>query len=58
MLYATALQFSASELESYCFRFAMNHLTQVVQSQSFRSLDPGFLLDLVTKVAAAGGFKT
>ncbi len=58
MLYQTALQFSAPELESFCFRFAFNHLTAVVQTEAFRRLDGTVVVDFLGKVAVKGGFKT
>ena len=58
MLYQTAIQFSAKDLESFCFRFAFNHLTAVVQTDAFRALDGAVVVDFLGKVAVAGGFKT
>ncbi len=58
MLYKTALTFSSRDLESFCFRFMLNHLTEVVQTEAFRELDGGVVTDLMVKVAVKGGFKT
>ena len=36
MLYATAIKFSAEELEEFCFRFSLNHMVKKVLFISYR----------------------
>lgn len=58
MLYATALKFDAQELESFCFRFSLNHMTAVIQSESFDHLEERVLKDFILKAARHGAFKS
>ncbi|ESO96017.1 hypothetical protein LOTGIDRAFT_214601 [Lottia gigantea] len=57
MLYAAAIKFEAKSLEEFCFRFAMNHLTEVTQSEAFNNLDEYVLKELIRRAAQAGAFK-
>lgn len=57
MLYAAAVKFEAKELEDFCFRFALNHMTAVVQTQAFSQLDDSVLKEFIRKAAIAGAFK-
>ncbi|CAB0012848.1 unnamed protein product [Nesidiocoris tenuis] len=50
--------FDDQELEEFCFRFALNHMTDVVQSRGFASLDETTIKNFITKAAKAGAFKT
>ncbi|XP_073971825.1 RCC1 and BTB domain-containing protein 1-like isoform X1 [Rhodnius prolixus] len=58
VLYFNAITFHAKELEEFCFRFALNHMTTVVQSKGFASLDETTVKNFITKAAKAGAFKT
>ncbi|BES95734.1 Hypothetical protein chromosome condensation (RCC1) and BTB (POZ) domain containing protein [Nesidiocoris tenuis] len=58
VLYFNAITFHAKELEEFCFRFALNHMTDVVQSRGFASLDETTIKNFITKAAKAGAFKT
>jgi len=58
MLYSAALKFKAEELEEFCFRFALNHMTAVVQSETFMKLDPLIMKDFISEAARNGAFKT
>lgn len=57
MLYAAAVKFEAKELEDFCFRFALNHMTAVAQTQAFSQLDDLVLKEFIRKAAIAGVFK-
>lgn len=58
MLYATAIKFNAHELEDFCFRFSLNHMTAVAQTDAFSRLDESTLKDFITKAAIHGAFKS
>lgn len=45
------------ELEDFCFRFALNHLTAVTQTEAFSQLDESILKGFIMKAAQAGAFK-
>lgn len=57
MLYAAAITFNAKDLEDFCFRFAMNHLTAVVQTEAFHRLDEAAIKSFISKAAVYGAFK-
>lgn len=58
LLYYNAITFHAKELEEFCFRFSLNHMTAVVQSKGFASLDETTVKNFIFKAAKAGAFKT
>lgn len=57
MLIAAAEKYNAKELEMFCFRFAMNHLTAVTQTESFMALDGDTVKRFVLKASQNGAFK-
>ncbi|XP_076453620.1 RCC1 and BTB domain-containing protein 1-like [Babylonia areolata] len=57
MLYAAAIKFQAKSLEEFCFRFALNHLTAVTQTEAFSSLDGCVMRDFIKQAASAGAFR-
>ncbi|KAJ8310354.1 hypothetical protein KUTeg_012219 [Tegillarca granosa] len=57
MLYAAARKFEAKELEDFCFRFALNHMTAVTQTEAFTHLDESIIKEFIRKAALAGAFK-
>lgn len=57
MLYAAAIKYDGKDLEEYCFRFAMNHLTAVVQTEAFSNLDESTVKTFIKKAATYGAFK-
>ena len=58
MLYSTAIKFQASELEKFCFKFSLNHMTAVTQTEAFLSLEESILKDFIKKSALQGAFKS
>ena len=46
------------KLEDHCYRFAMNHMTKVVNSEAFSQIDSSIARLIVQKVAQMGAFKT
>ncbi|XP_060815883.1 uncharacterized protein LOC132907131 [Bombus pascuorum] len=57
-LYSISIQYSAKELEEYCFKFALNHMTAVVQTEDFAKLDESTMKTFIVRAAQAGIFKT
>ncbi|XP_014258903.1 RCC1 and BTB domain-containing protein 1-like isoform X2 [Cimex lectularius] len=57
-LYSNAITFQAKELEDFCFNFALIHMTQVVLSKGFSSLDEVTVKNFIARAAEAGAFKT
>ena len=57
-LYATAIKYEASELEEFCFVFALNHMTAVTQTNAFARLDEATVKEFIAKAAARGAFKS
>ena len=43
-------QIQAQELEEFCFKFSLNHMTAVTQTEAFAKLDEGTVKDFITKV--------
>ncbi|CAJ0560958.1 unnamed protein product, partial [Mesorhabditis spiculigera] len=56
-LYAAGLQFDAPELEDSCYRFCIDHMAAVTQSENFRKLDALAMRHLICRAAKAGIFK-
>jgi hypothetical protein len=50
--------FQAKELEDFCFKFSLNHMTAVTQTEAFSKLDEGTVKDFITKVLCAWTTKT
>ncbi|XP_043461516.1 RCC1 and BTB domain-containing protein 1-like isoform X1 [Leptopilina heterotoma] len=57
-LYKTAIEYNAKELEDFCFKFALNHMTAVVQTPQFSKLDEATVKTFIIKAAQAAAFKT
>lgn len=57
-LYALAIRHNAKDLEEYSFRFSLNHMTAVVQSDGFQQLDDSIAKAFVSKAAKNGAFKS
>ena len=51
-------KFQATELEKFCFKFCLNHMTAVTQTEAFLSLEETILKDFITKAAIQGAFKS
>ncbi|XP_012274821.1 RCC1 and BTB domain-containing protein 1 [Orussus abietinus] len=57
-LYSTAIEYNAQELEDFCFKFVLNHMTAVIQTATFAKLDASVVKNFIIKAAQAGAFKT
>ncbi|KAM3585280.1 uncharacterized protein V6R79_012788 [Siganus canaliculatus] len=56
-LLSAAIQYDAEDLEVFCFRFCVNHLTQVIQTRAFWQVDGGMLKEFISKASRCGAFK-
>ncbi|CAK8672771.1 RCC1 and BTB domain-containing protein 1-like [Clavelina lepadiformis] len=56
-LYAAAIKYQAEELQEFCFRFCLNHLTQIVQTESFQLLDKDIMYNFIKESAKKGAFR-
>lgn len=45
------------DLEDYCLRFAVHHLTAVVQTEAFAKLEETTMKHFISRVAAMGAFR-
>lgn len=57
MLYAAAIKYEASDLQQFCFRFCLNHMTAVTQTESFAQLDEITVKNFIMAAAKNGAFK-
>lgn len=57
MLYAAAIKYEAPSLQEFCFRFILNHMTAVTQTESFMHLDEVVTKNLIRLAAQFGAFK-
>ena len=48
---------SLQELQDFCFRFAMNHMTAITQTEAFTNLDENVLKSFIVRAAQNGAFK-
>ena len=58
MLYATAIKYLAKDLEEFCFKFCLNHMTKVTQTEAFQKLDDETCKVFIAKAARNGAFKS
>ena len=58
MLYATAIKYLAKDLEEFCFKFCLNHMTAVTQTEAFQKLDDDLCKSFIGKAARNGAFKS
>ncbi|XP_023821965.1 RCC1 and BTB domain-containing protein 1 isoform X1 [Oryzias latipes] len=56
-LLSAAIRYDAEDLEEFCFRFCLNHLTEVTQTTAFWHVDGAMLKEFVTKASRCGAFK-
>ncbi|XP_061571831.1 RCC1 and BTB domain-containing protein 1 isoform X2 [Cololabis saira] len=57
ILLSAAIRYDAEDLEDFCFRFCVNHLTQVTQTEAFWEVDGAMLKDFISKASCCGAFK-
>ena len=47
----------SKDLEEFCFKFCVNHLTAVTQTEAFNHLDENTVKEFIRKAAKWGAFK-
>ncbi|KAI3366292.1 hypothetical protein L3Q82_009762 [Scortum barcoo] len=56
-LLSAAIRYDAEDLEVFCFRFCVNHLTQVTQTGAFWQVDGAMLKEFISRASRCGAFK-
>ncbi|XP_062328674.1 RCC1 and BTB domain-containing protein 2 isoform X2 [Osmerus eperlanus] len=56
-LFSAAVKYEARELEEFCFKFCVNHLTAVTQTEAFADMDHDLLKNFISKASRYGAFK-
>lgn len=56
-VYLTLDLYILQELEEFCFRFALNHMTEVAQTEAFMALDELTVKNFIQRAAQHGAFK-
>ncbi|KAM6141107.1 LOW QUALITY PROTEIN: RCC1 and BTB domain-containing protein 1 [Pterocles gutturalis] len=56
-LLSAAVRYDAEDLEEFCFKFCVNHLTEVTQSAAFWQMDGPLLKEFIAKASKWGAFK-
>ncbi|KAI3355838.1 hypothetical protein L3Q82_004401 [Scortum barcoo] len=56
-LLSAAVRYDAEDLEEFCFKFCVNHLTEVTQTAAFWQIDGNMLKDFICRASRCGAFK-
>ncbi|XP_072316743.1 RCC1 and BTB domain-containing protein 2 isoform X1 [Eucyclogobius newberryi] len=56
-LLSAAVKYEAKDLEEFCFKFCINHLTAVTLTQAFAEMDHDLLKNFINKASRYGAFK-
>lgn len=56
-LFSAAVRYDAEDLEEFCFKFCINHLTEVTQTAAFWQMDGPLLKEFIAKASKCGAFK-
>ncbi|XP_030420591.1 RCC1 and BTB domain-containing protein 1 isoform X2 [Gopherus evgoodei] len=56
-LLSAAVRYDAEDLEEFCFKFCVNHLTEVTQTAAFWQMDGPLLKEFIAKASKCGAFK-
>ncbi|KAM4602289.1 RCC1 and BTB domain-containing protein 1 isoform 3-T4 [Polymixia lowei] len=56
-LLSAAVRYDAEDLEEFCFRFCVNHLTQVTQTGAFWQVDGAMLKEFICRASRCGAFR-
>nr|BDV49870.1 MAG: RCBTB1-like protein [Metapenaeopsis lamellata majanivirus] len=57
MVYAIAIRYNTKELEDFCFRFALNYMTEITLTEAFMALDELTIKTFIQRAAQHGAFK-
>ncbi|KAJ8410061.1 hypothetical protein AAFF_G00211020 [Aldrovandia affinis] len=56
-LLSAAIRYDAEDLEEFCFRFCVNHLTEVTRTAAFWQIDGNMLKEFICRASRCGAFK-
>uniref|UniRef100_A0A671MRB4 BTB domain-containing protein n=1 Tax=Sinocyclocheilus anshuiensis TaxID=1608454 RepID=A0A671MRB4_9TELE len=56
-LLSAAIRYDAEDLEEFCFKFCVNHLTEVTQTAAFWQIDGNMLKEFISRAGHCGAFK-
>uniref|UniRef100_A0AAZ3RB91 BTB domain-containing protein n=1 Tax=Oncorhynchus tshawytscha TaxID=74940 RepID=A0AAZ3RB91_ONCTS len=56
-LLSAAVRYDAEDLEEFCFKFCVNHLTAVTQTAAFWQIDGNMLKEFICRASRCGSFK-
>ncbi|XP_023667236.1 RCC1 and BTB domain-containing protein 1-like isoform X2 [Paramormyrops kingsleyae] len=56
-LLSAAVRYEAQDLEEFCFKYCVNHLTRVTQTEAFWQIEGDLLKEFISKVSRCGAFK-
>ncbi|XP_076159819.1 RCC1 and BTB domain-containing protein 1 isoform X2 [Alosa pseudoharengus] len=56
-LLSAAIRYDAEDLEEFCFKFCVNHLTEVTQTAAFWQIDGHMLKEFISRASRCGAFK-
>uniref|UniRef100_A0A8C7P3D2 Regulator of chromosome condensation (RCC1) and BTB (POZ) domain containing protein 1 n=1 Tax=Oncorhynchus mykiss TaxID=8022 RepID=A0A8C7P3D2_ONCMY len=56
-LLSAAVRYDAEDLEEFCFKFCVNHLTEVTQTAAFWQIDGNMLKEFICRASRCGAFK-
>ncbi|TWW81064.1 BTB domain-containing protein 1 Regulator of chromosome condensation and [Takifugu flavidus] len=56
-LLSAAVRYDAEDLEEFCFKFCVNHLTEVTQTAAFWQIDGNLLKDFICRASRCGAFR-
>ncbi|XP_031661407.1 RCC1 and BTB domain-containing protein 1 isoform X6 [Oncorhynchus kisutch] len=56
-LLAAAVRYDAEDLEEFCFKFCVNHLTEVTQTAAFWQIEGNLLKEFISRASRCGAFK-
>uniref|UniRef100_A0A9J7ZD84 Regulator of chromosome condensation (RCC1) and BTB (POZ) domain containing protein 1 n=1 Tax=Cyprinus carpio carpio TaxID=630221 RepID=A0A9J7ZD84_CYPCA len=56
-LLSAAIRYDAEDLEEFCFKFCVNHLTEVTQTAAFWQIDGNMLKEFICRASHCGAFK-
>ncbi|CAL9698480.1 unnamed protein product [Knipowitschia caucasica] len=57
-LLSAAIKYDAEDLEEFCFRFCVNHMTLVTQTQAFWQSDGRMLKEFISRASRCGAFRS
>ena len=57
-IYSLAIRYMAPKLEEFCFSFCLNHMSAVIKTEAFQTLDDAIIKGFLLKASDRGGFRS